>query len=60
MFAAAVVTDNLVRNQLINSICAYISSADASNIPFTVTYDVSNAKENSTSDGIDDTGGINR
>lgn len=61
MFAAASVSDNSVRDQLIDGIHAYASNGPAgSNLPFTVLYDPMSAEELVNAEGLVDGGGINR
>lgn len=62
MFAAATVTDNSVRDQLIGLIRSYASASLLSmeNFPFPVVYDPISSKPLVSLDSGTDGGGINR
>lgn len=62
MFAAASVTNDAVRDQLISGIHSYasVSLTGMGNFPFTVLYDPSTSMELVSAGGEVDEGGINR
>lgn len=62
MFAAAVITDGTIRDQLVSGIHSYASAGirPHNNLPFTVVYDPVSSDELVNVNGGTDGGGINR